>query len=195
MGAELPIHQPSGYLVVDLGGGATEVSVLSLSGVVTSTHLPGGGEGMDQTVVEWMARHHGLLIGSQTAERVKIELGSALSEVEGETVVKGRCLALGIPRSATVTAAEIHEALAPHVHQIAQVIRRTLEIVPPEIGSDIVDHGVVLTGGGARLRHLDAALRDLTGLPVVTAENPELAVVTGAGRLLESLDQSKRLAS
>ncbi len=195
MGADLPIHQPSGYLLVDLGGGSTEVSVLSLSGVVTSASLPGGGEAMDELIVRWMADHHGLLIGRPTAERVKVELGSAFPGMSGETVVKGRCIALGIPRAAVVSADEIHEALAPMILQIGALIRRTLEIVPPEIGSDIVDHGVVLTGAGARLRHLDAALRDLSGLPVVVAESPETAVVTGAGMLLETLDASRKMAS
>jgi rod shape-determining protein MreB len=196
MGADLPIHLPSGYLLVDVGAGATEISVLSLSGVVTGSQVPGGGAGMDSAICAWLAEHHGLLVGRPMAERVKIELGSALPPSEPtEAVVKGRCLALGIPRATRVTADEIHRALAPSVEAIAHEIRRTLENVPPEIGSDIVDHGMVITGGGGRLRGIDRALRDLTGLPVVVAEAPDLAVVNGAGRLLETLDTRRALAS
>jgi rod shape-determining protein MreB len=188
IGAELPIHQASGYLVVDIGGGSTEVSVLSLSGVVASRSVPGGGEGMDQAIARWVEQHHGLLIGQPTAERVKVALGSALHPAPADAVVKGRCLALGVPRAVTLGADEVHRALLPAVQAISQAIRAALEGVPPEIGSDIVDHGIVLTGAGARLAGLDVALRDLTGLPVVVAENPELAVVAGARRLLEQLD-------
>ena len=195
LGAELPIHQPSGYLVVDLGGGATEASVLSLSGVVAGQSVPGGGAEMDEAVVQWLAQHHGLLVGPQTAERLKIQLGAAVPDVDGEAVVKGRCLALGIPRAATVPSLEIYRALVPALDRLADIIRGTLERLPPEIGSDVIDHGVVLTGGGARLRGIEVALRDRTGLPVVACDLPDAAVARGAARLLDTLDLSRRLAS
>ena len=189
IGADLPIHEASGYLVVDVGGGSTEVSVLSLSGVVASHSVPGGGGGMDEAIVRWVEQHHGLLIGAQTAERVKVQLGSALPPAPADAVVKGRCLTVGVPRAVKLGADEVHRAILPSVVAIGSAIRSVLEGVAPEIGSDIVDHGVVLTGAGARLAGLDLALRDLTGLPVVVAENPALAVVVGARRLLEQLDQ------
>ncbi|MBA2319709.1 MAG: rod shape-determining protein [Deltaproteobacteria bacterium] len=188
MGADLPIQQASGYLVVDVGGGSTEVSVLSLSGVVASRSVPGGGEGMDDAIVRWVEQHHGLLIGRPTAERVKIALGNAFRAELADSVVKGRCLALGVPRAVTLQGEEIHRALLPAVAAIGEAIQRTIEGVPPEIGSDIVDHGIVLTGAGARLAGLDLAMREATGLPVIVAENPELAVVAGARRLLDQLD-------
>jgi rod shape-determining protein MreB len=197
LGASLPISEPAGTLVVDVGGGSTEVSVLSLSGVVTSTVVPGGGEGLDEAIIRWLGEERALLVGRPSAERLKVELGSAAfdeADPRGARVgpdprqkatVKGRCLKRGVPRAETVTAAEVHRAIVPHVDAIAQAIRAAVEAAPPELGSDIVDQGVVLTGGGARLRNLDKALRDRTGLPVVCAEDPDQAVIVGVGRVLD----------
>jgi rod shape-determining protein MreB len=186
LGARLPIHEPAGILVVDVGGGSTEVSVLSLSGVVSTRTVEGGGEGMDEAIIGWLQRWKGLLVGRPSAERLKIQLGSATDpEPDARAVVKGRCLTRGVPRAESVTSEEIHQALIPHIDAIGDAVRAAIEDAPPELGSDIVDHGVVLTGGGARLRNLDRALRDRTGLPVVCADTPEHAVIDGVARVLE----------
>lgn len=186
LGAGLPIHEPAGTLVVDIGGGSTEVSVLSLSGVVSSTDVPGGGEGMDEAIIAWLRASRGLLVGRPSAERLKIELGTACDpDPRQRAVVKGRCLERGVPRAATVTAVDVHAALAPYVEALADAIRRAVEDAPPELASDIVDQGVVLTGGGALLANLDRALRERTGLAVVCAERPDHAVVAGVGRVLD----------
>lgn len=186
LGARLPIHEPSGTLVVDVGGGSTEVSVLSLSGVVSCRTVEGGGEGMDEAIIEWLRRERSLLVGQPSAERLKIELGSAFDpDPNARALVKGRCLERGVPRAESVSARDVLTALLPHIDAIGEAIRAAIEDAPPELGSDIVDHGVVLTGGGAKLRGLDRALRDRTGLPVVCAEDPETAVIHGAGRVLD----------
>jgi rod shape-determining protein MreB len=196
LGAQLPIHEPSGTLVVDVGGGSTEVSVLSLSGVVSCHTVDGGGEGMDEAIIEWLGREKRLLVGQPSAERLKIELGTASHPDPRRTaVVKGRCLRRGVPRAETVSAVDVHQALLPHVEAIAAAVRTAIEDAPPELGSDIVDHGVVLTGGGAALDGLDRALRDRTGLPVVCAENPERAVITGIGRVLDEPGLTLAIAS
>lgn len=186
LGARLPIHEPSGTLVVDVGGGSTEVSVLSLSGVVSCRTVDGGGEGMDEAIIDWLQRERSLLVGRPSAERLKIELGTAAyPDPHASALVKGRCLVRGVPRAVTVTAADICEALRPHVDAIGDAIGLAIEDAPPELGSDIVDQGVVLTGGGALLQGLDLALRDRTGLPVVAAEDPDAAVIHGVGRVLD----------
>ena len=162
------------------------MSVLSLSGVVSSLDVPGGGEGMDEAIIAWLREDRGLLVGRPSAERLKIELGAACDpDPRRSAVVKGRCLRRGVPRAESVTAVDVSRALASHVDAIAQAIRRAVEQAPPELASDIVDQGVVLTGGGARLANLDLALRDRTGLPVVCADRPERAVVAGVGRVLD----------
>lgn len=197
LGAGLPIHEPSGHLVVDLGGGSTEVSVVALSGVVTCHGVPGGGVGMDEAIRVWLEREHGLLVGRPTAERLKRELGSAWpTDVEdASAIVKGRCVRRGVPRALEVRAAEVRGALADHVQAIVDAIRGIVEGAPPELASDIVDNGVVLVGGGSRLRGLELAIRQHTGLPVVQAERPEEAVVHGAGRVLEELELLRAVAS
>ncbi|MEQ1564015.1 MAG: rod shape-determining protein [Myxococcota bacterium] len=197
LGAQLPIHEPSGTLVVDVGGGSTEVSVLSLSGVVSCHTVDGGGEGMDDAIIDWLQRERRLLVGRPTAERLKIELGTASLDhgTRANALVKGRCLRRGVPRAESVSAVDVYQALVPHVDAIAAAVRRAIEEAPPELGSDIVDHGVVLTGGGARLEGLDRALRDRTGLPVVCAENPERAVIAGVGRVLDEPGLQLAIAS
>lgn len=195
LGARLPVHEPSGTLVVDVGGGSTEVSVLSLNGVVSCEVVPGGGEGLDEAIIAWLRKEKALLVGRPSAEALKIKLGSACDpDPRQQAVVKGRCLRRGVPRAETVSALDVHLALAPHVDQIARAIRKAIEDAPPELGSDIVDHGVLLTGGGARLRGLDLALRDRTGLPVLCAEDPEHAVISGVGRVLDESDLQHAVA-
>jgi rod shape-determining protein MreB len=196
LGAGLPIGEPSGYLVVDIGGGSTEVSVLALSGVVSCHVVPGGGTGLDDAIVTWLRKEHELLVGHPTAEQLKIELGAAVRPQPDATAwVKGRCLRRGVPRAVKVDAVAVSEALRPQVHAIADAIRQALHEAPPELASDVVEHGVVLCGGGSLLRGLDVALRDLTGMAVVHAEEPTRAVVDGAGQVLEELELLEAVAS
>ena len=166
--------------------------------MVLSRVVPGGGEGMDAAIIQWLQRERRLLVGRPSAERLKIALGTASHpDPSATSVVKGRCLERGIPRSETVSAADIASALAPHVEAIAVGIRNAISEAPPELGSDVVDQGVVLTGGGSLLRDLDLGLRDLTGLPVIRAEDPEQAVAHGVGGILEDtlLQHAVALAS
>lgn len=196
LGAGLPVDEPSGHLLVDIGGGSTEVSIVSMRGVVASLTVPGGGEAMDESVVRWLLEQHGLLVGSRTAERLKVEIGTALagSTIEKRTIA-GRCLALGIPRAVTVTSDDLRQAIAPRIAEIAQAVRVVLERTPPELATDIVEHGVVVTGGGSRLRKIDVALRQATGLPVVCADPDGGSVARGAGILLEQADLLRAVAS
>jgi rod shape-determining protein MreB len=196
LGVDLPIHEPNGHMVVDLGGTGTEVSILSLSGVVHSTVVPGGGEGLDQAIIDYVRRHHATEIGRPTAERLKLALGSArLGGTSGTRLAKGRCLRLGIPRAVTIDAHDIQTALAAPLGEIADAIRTAVEAVPPELASDIVENGVILVGGGAKLDSIEAALRHLTGLPVMSADDPEEAVVRGAARVLGELDLLRTVAA
>ena len=196
LGAGLPVHEPAGQMVVDLGGGSTEIAVVSLNGVVTSQVVPGGGEGMDRALQDHVRAQHGLLIGRTTAEDLKIALGTTRTDRGGGSeVVAGRCMTSGVPRAVEITAAEVCEALLPCVERIAAGIRRTLERAPPELASDIVDHGALLVGGASKLRRIDTTLREATGLPVVVAEHPMDSVVEGAGLALEQSAVLERLAS
>jgi rod shape-determining protein MreB len=196
VGAGLPVHQPTGHLVVDLGAGATEISVLSLSGVVACTAVPGGGLGLDEAIIAWCKREHALLVGQPSAERLKLTLGAATRpDLSATAWVKGRCLRRGTPRAVQVSARGVCEALQPAIDAIATGVRKVLHDAPPELASDIVETGLVLVGGGALLRGIDEALRARTGLPVVIAEQPLRCVVDGAGRVLEELDLREAMAS
>lgn len=195
IGADLPVAEASGHLLVDIGGGATEVAVLSLHGIVSCVSVQGGGEAMDDAIISMIRERHGLLVGRPTAERLKIELGTAVSgESLTATSIAGRCLRTGVPRAVDVSNADLHDALAERIGDIARAIRAVLERTPPELASDIIDHGVVLTGGGAKLRRLDLALRDLTGLPIVAADDPAQAVVTGIGKAMENAELLQAVA-
>ncbi len=194
LGAGLPIHEPSGSMVVDIGGGTTEVAVLSLDGVVYSRSVRVGGDKMDDAIIQYIRRTTNLLLGEMSAEKVKKEIGSAMmpSDNEGMSVqIKGRDLMNGVPREIRVTEAMIAESLAEPVEQIVEAVKNALEATPPELASDIVDKGIMLTGGGALLRDLDAELRDRTGLPVSIAENPLYCVVAGSGIVVENLNKWK----
>jgi rod shape-determining protein MreB len=195
IGADLPVHEPHGHLIVDIGGGATEVAVLSCNGVVSWVCVQGGGEAMDEAIITRLRERHGLLVGRPTAEQLKIDLGTAVpgAAVERRTIA-GRCLETGVPRAVEITSEDVRDALAPRIAEIAKAIRTVLERTPPELASDIVDRGVVLTGGGAQLRRLDVALRDASGLSVVAADAPAGAVVSGAGRALEQVDLLRAVA-
>ncbi len=189
IGAGLPIHEPQGSMVVDIGGGTTEVAVLSLSGIVYSRSVRVGGDKMDEAIISYMRRHHNLLIGETTAERIKKEVGTARAPAEGgeglTMDVRGRDLMQGVPREVTVTEKHVGEALAEPVSQILEAVKVALEATPPELAADIADKGIMLTGGGALLRGLDMEISDATGLPCTVAEDPLSCVAIGCGRVLE----------
>jgi len=188
IGAGLPITEPSGNMIVDIGGGTTEVAVISLSGIVFAKSLRVGGNRLDEAIIAYMKRQHNMLIGEQTAEQIKVQIGCAYPlEKELTMEVRGRDLIGGIPRSMSISSEEVRSALAEPLSQIVETVREVLEQTPPELSADIIAHGVVLTGGGALLRNLDQLLRAETGLPVSVCDNPEYAVVLGTGRALEEL--------
>jgi rod shape-determining protein MreB len=190
IGAGLPVSDATGSMVVDVGGGTTEVGVISLGGMVYAGSVRVGGDKFDDSIVNYIRRNYGMLIGETTAEVIKKEIGSAFpgSEVR-EIEVKGRNLAEGIPRSFTISSNEILEALAEPLNQIVSAVKIALEQTPPELGADIAERGMVLTGGGALLRDIDRLLMEETGLPVIVAEEPLTCVARGSGMALEKMDQ------
>ncbi len=194
IGAGLPITEPSGNMIVDIGGGTTEVAVISLAGIVFSKSVRVGGDKMDEAIVQYLKRTYNLLIGERTAEMIKITLGSAYPSEEKQTMeVKGRDLVAGIPKTITISDDEIREALAEPINAIVESVKIALERTPPELAADIVDKGIVLAGGGAMLRNLDILLREETGLPVIIGEDPLSCVVLGSGKALDELDLLKRV--
>ena len=187
-GADMPVTEPIGSMVVDIGGGTTEVAVLSLRGLAYTTSVRVGGDKMDEAIVSYVRRNHNLLIGEATAERIKQELGCAKPPVDGigKTVhIKGRDLVNGVPKEIQINQAQIAEAVSEPVATIVDGVRIALENTAPELAADIVDQGIVLTGGGALLQGLDEVLRDETGLPVTIADDPLICVAVGTGRALE----------
>ena len=190
IGADLPISDATGSMVVDIGGGTTEVGVISLGGMVYAGSVRVGGDKFDEAIINYIRRNYGMLIGEQTAENIKKKIGSAFpgSEVR-DMEIKGRNLAEGIPRAFTVSSNEILEALTDPLNAIVGAVKQALERTPPELGSDIADKGMVLTGGGDLLRDLDRLLMEETGLPVVVAEDPLTCVVRGCGKALENIDR------
>ncbi len=190
IGAGMPVSDATGSMVVDIGGGTTEVGVISLGGMVYAGSVRVGGDKFDDSIVNYIRRNYGMLIGDTTAENIKKHIGSAFpgSEVR-EMEVKGRNLAEGIPRSFTISSNEILEALAEPLNQIVSAVKIALEQTPPELGADIADRGMVLTGGGALLRDLDRLLMEETGLPVIVAEEPLTCVARGCGMALEKMDK------
>ena len=195
IGAGLPITEPTGNMVVDIGGGTTEVAVISLSGIVYSRSVKVGGDKMDDAIIQHMKRKYNLLVGERTAERIKIEVGTAYPVDEVLTMeVKGRDLVQGVPKTVIVNSDEIRDALADPVGAIISAIRAALEGTPPELSADIVDKGIVLTGGGSLLRNLDQLIREETGLPTALSDDPISSVVLGAGKALDELDLLKEVA-
>ncbi len=188
IGADMPVTEPVGSMVVDIGGGTTEVAVLSLRGLAYTTSVRVGGDKMDEAIVSYVRRHHNLLIGEATAERIKKDYGIAMVPADGvgETIhIKGRDLVNGVPKEITITQANVAEALSEPIGAIIEGVRIALENTAPELAADIVDQGIVLTGGGALIRGLDDYLREETGLPVSVAEDPLSCVALGTGRAME----------
>jgi rod shape-determining protein MreB len=190
IGADLPVAEATGSMIVDIGGGTTEVGVISLGGMVYSGSVRVGGDKFDEAIINYIRRNYGMLIGETTAETVKKEIGSAFpgSEVR-EMEVKGRNLAEGIPRSFTISSNEILEALTEPLNQMVGAIKSALEQTPPELGADIAEKGMVIAGGGALLRDIDRLIMEETGLPVIVADDPLTCVVRGSGKALERMDK------
>jgi len=192
IGAGLPITEPSGNMIVDIGGGTTEVAVISLAGIVYSNSIRVAGDRMDDAITQYLKRKYNLLIGERTAEQIKITIGSAYPNGEIKTMeIKGRDLVAGVPRVMEVNSEEIREAIAEPVFSIVEAVKVALEQTPPELAADIVDKGIVLAGGGALLSQIDVLLREETGLPVTIAEDPLSSVVYGTGKALDQLDTLK----
>jgi len=194
IGAGLPITEPSGNMVVDIGGGTTDVAVISMAGIVYSRSIRVGGTAMDDAIINYIKRNYNLLIGDRTAEDIKINIGSAFPLDEELTMdIKGRDLVEGKPKTITITDREIRDALSEVTSSIVESVRMALERTPPELSADFIDKGLILTGGGALLRNLDLRLREETGVPVSIAEDPLSSVVLGVGRILDDLDLLRRV--
>src|SRR5205809_1761890 len=195
IGAGLPITEPHGNMVVDIGGGTTDIAVISLSGIVYSRSVRVAGNEMDEAFTQYIKRKYNLLIGERTAEAIKIALGSAFPLEDRITMeIKGRHLIEGVPKTITISDEEIREALAETVNVIVDAVRVALERTPPELSADIVDRGIVLTGGGSLLKNLDKRLREETGLPVAMAEDPLSSVVLGAGKMLSDFNLLRKIS-
>jgi len=194
IGAELPITEAGGNMIVDIGGGTTDVAVISLSGIVISRSIRTASNEMDEAIIQYIKKKYNLLIGERTAEQIKIKIGSAYPLDDSlEMEIKGRDLSHGIPKTITVNDTEIREALEGVVHAIVEAVKNTLEKTPPELSADIVDRGVILSGGGSLLKNLDKRLREETSLPVFIADDPLSSVALGAGKILDNIDLLKKV--
>ncbi|NOX20541.1 MAG: rod shape-determining protein [Nitrospirae bacterium] len=196
VGVGLPVGEPSGNMIVDIGGGTTDVAVISLDGIVYSKVVRVGGDKMDETILAYIKRKYNLMIGERTAEQIKIEIGSAYEISEGleSMEIKGRDMVSGIPKTIEITREEVREALQEPVNIILETIKIALENTPPELAADIVDKGIVLAGGGALLKGLDLLIKEETKLPVIVADDPLTAVVRGVGKMLDEIDLLQRVA-
>jgi len=194
IGVGLPVERPTGNMVIDVGGGTTEIAVMTLNGIVNVTSIRIGGDKMDEAIVQYVKRAFNLLIGDQTAEQIKMQIGSAFRlEQELDMEIKGRDLIGGIPKTIKITSVEVREALQEPVDAIVEAMKQSLEETPPELASDIVDRGIVMTGGGSLLRGMDQLLRDVTHLPIRVADGALSAVVLGAGKILDDLAQYEKV--
>jgi rod shape-determining protein MreB len=195
IGAGLPVTEPSGNMIVDIGGGTTEVAVISLSGIVTSKSIRCGGDKMDEAIINHVKRKYNMLVGERTAEQVKMTIATASASSKSEAMeIKGRDLVAGIPKVIVATSEEIREALVEPIHAIVETVHLTLEKTPPELAADIVDRGIMLVGGGSLLRDFDHVLRQETKLPILRSDDPFTAVVHGAGMALDNLSLLKDVA-
>ncbi|CAG5092423.1 Rod shape-determining protein MreB [Thermobacillus xylanilyticus] len=196
IGADLPVWEPTGSMVVDIGGGTTEVAVISLGGIVTSRSIRVAGDEMDEAIIQYIKRTYNLLVGERTAEQLKLDIGSALPiDHEQSVEIRGRDLVTGLPKTIPISSNEITEALTDTVGSIVEAVKVTLERCPPELSADIMDRGIVLTGGGGMLRNLDKLLARETGMPVIVAENALDCVAVGTGRALENIHLFKSRGS
>ncbi len=194
IGADLPIHEPTGNMVVDVGGGTTEVAVISLGGIVAALSIRVGGDEIDQSIINWVKREYSLLLGERTAEEIKMAIGSAFPMPgEPDAEIRGRDLATGLPKIILVTSADIRKAIDEPVSAIVNAIKNTLDKTPPELASDLMDRGIVLTGGGALLRGLDERLRHETGVPIHISERPLQAVAEGSGKCIEEFEALEKV--
>lgn len=196
IGAGLPVEEPTGSMVVDIGGGTTDVAVISLGGIVTSKSLRVGGDEMDEAIINYIKREYNLMIGERTAEEIKIQIGSAFPKPKEEIMdIRGRDLVSGLPKTLKITSTEILEALKDPISSIIEAIKMTLEKTPPELAADIMDRGIMLTGGGALLSGIDKLIREETGMPVQIADQPTDCVALGAGKILEESSLFRRVLS
>jgi len=193
IGAGLPVTEPTGNMIVDIGGGTTEVAIISLGGIVTHQSIRVAGDEMDEAIIIYVKKNYNLLIGERTAEEVKITIGSAYPLQDETMEIRGRDLVTGLPKTLTLTSVEVRNALAEPVRAIVDAVKATLERTPPELAADVMDRGIVMTGGGAMLRGLDKLIGEETGMPVIIADDPLTSVVQGAGRTFEHLDLLRRL--
>ena len=195
IGANLPITEPTANMVVDIGGGTTEVAVISLAGIVYAKSVRVAGDKMDEAILQYIKRKHNLAIGERTAEEIKTTIGNVLPEEPYETMdIKGRDLVAGVPKTLTITSKEIQSAIAEQVDVIVDAVRIALEQTPPELSADIVDQGIVLTGGGALLKNLDTRLKLETGMPIIVADDPLSSVVLGSGQALDNIEILREIA-
>ena len=196
IGADMPVHEPSGKMIVDIGGGTTEVAVISLGGIVTAQSVRVAGDELDDAVMQWVKKEFSLAIGDRTAEEIKIHMGSAWPLDEELTAdIRGRDLISGLPRTIPMTTEQVREALAEPVSAIVDAVKTTLDRTPPELAADIMEQGIMITGGGALLAGLDRRLSHETGMPINIAHNPLFSVVIGSGRALENIDAMRGLMS
>jgi rod shape-determining protein MreB len=194
IGAGLPITEPTANMIVDIGGGTTEVAVISLAGIVYAKSVRVAGDKMDESILQYIKRKYNLAIGERTAELIKTTIGNVMPEEPYQNMdIKGRDLVSGIPKTLTVGADEIQKAIAEQVDAIVEAVRVALEVTPPELAADIVDQGIVLTGGGALLKNLDKYLKEETGMPIIVADDPLSSVVLGSGQALDNLDILKEV--
>lgn len=193
IGAKISINSPAGNMILNIGGGTTEIAVISLGGIVTWKSVRIGGNKLDQAIVEYVKKKHGLAIGERTAEILKISIGSAMKVPEEEKInIRGRDLATGYPKTVEITTNEITEAITEHLREIVQIIKSVLEVTPPELCSDIMDKGIHISGGGALLKNIDKLITKVTGVPAQIADDPLFCVARGTGIVLENLDVYKR---
>ena len=194
IGAGLPIHEPTGNMVVDIGGGTTEVAVISLGGIVTSQSIRIGGDELDQAIITFGKKEYSLMLGERTAEEIKMALGSAFpAEDEPHAEIRGRDLVSGLPKTVVISAAEVRKAVEEPVNLIVDAIKNTLDKCPPELAGDVMDRGIALTGGGALLRGLESRIREETGMPVQVADNPLDSVVLGTGKCVEDFETLRQV--
>jgi rod shape-determining protein MreB len=194
IGAGLPIHEPTGNMVVDIGGGTTEVAVISLGGIVTSQSIRVGGDELDQAIITFGKKEYSLMLGERTAEEIKMAIGSAFpAEDEPHAEIRGRDLVSGLPKTVVISAAEVRKAIEEPVNLVVDAVKNTLDKCPPELAGDVMDRGIALTGGGALLRGLESRIREETGMPVQVADNPLESVVLGTGKCVEDFETLRQV--